>query len=94
MGVKEHRKVNIPEMAVVDSSFDRPQTIKHAGYSRDIIRRNPKRYDDDGDELTTEDEDEAADARAAEENPYSDIRLERKLLRSRTSGSNDLPFSS
>ena len=55
------------------------QTIKHAGYSRDIIRKNPKRYDEDGDELATDDEDEEADARAAEENVYAEIRLESLL---------------
>ncbi|KAL9634997.1 MAG: hypothetical protein Q9164_003739 [Protoblastenia rupestris] len=56
------------------------QTIKHAGYSRDIIRRNPRRYDEDGNELATDEEDEEADARAAEENPYSGIRLESLLM--------------
>ncbi|KAL9126478.1 MAG: hypothetical protein Q9217_004477 [Psora testacea] len=56
------------------------KTIKHAGYSRDIIHRNPKRYDEDGDELATEDEDEEADTRAAEENPYAGIRLENLLM--------------
>ena len=52
------------------------QTIEHAGHYRDILRRNPKRYDEDGDELDDEDVDEEADARAAEENPYAEIRLE------------------
>lgn len=54
------------------------QNIEHAGYRRDILRRNPKRYDEDGDELDPDDEDEEADARAAEENPYADIHLESK----------------
>lgn len=54
------------------------QTIEHAGYRRDILRRNPKRYDEDGEELDESDEDEEADARAAEENPYSEIQLESK----------------
>ena len=54
------------------------QTIEHAGYRRDILRRNPKRYDEDGEELDESDEDEEADARAAEENPYAEILLESK----------------
>lgn len=52
------------------------QSIEHAGYYRDILRRNPKRYDGDGDELADSDVDENADARAAEENPYAEIHLE------------------
>ena len=54
------------------------QAIEHAGYCRNILRRNPKRYDEDGEELEDEDEDEEADARAAEENPYAEIQLESK----------------
>ena len=57
------------------------QTIEHAGYRRNILRRNPKRYDEDGEELEEEDEDEEADARAAEENPYADIKIESKETR-------------
>ena len=54
------------------------QTIGHAGYTRNILRRNPKRYDEDGEELEDDDEDDEADARAAEENPYAEIQLESK----------------
>ena len=57
------------------------QTIEHAGYSRNILRRNPKRYDEDGEELEDDDEDGEADARAAEENPYAEIQLESKEIR-------------
>lgn len=56
------------------------RTIEHAGYRRNILRRNPKRYDEDGEELEDDDEDEEADARAAEENPYAEIQLENLLL--------------
>ena len=56
------------------------QTIEHAGHSRNILRRNPKRYDEDGEELEDEDEDEEADARAAEENPYAEIQLDSKEI--------------
>ena len=57
------------------------QTVEHAGYRRNILHRNPKRYDEDGEELEDDDEDEEADARAAEENPYADIKIESKELR-------------
>ncbi|KZF26301.1 hypothetical protein L228DRAFT_279527 [Xylona heveae TC161] len=63
--------------------------IEHAGYERYIINRNPPRFDEDGDELDDDDVDEQADANAAEENPYSDIRLE-YLLAPLTSAA-DLP---
>ncbi|CAF9926753.1 MAG: hypothetical protein ALECFALPRED_003524 [Alectoria fallacina] len=56
------------------------RAIEHAGYRRNILRRNPKRFDEDGEELEDEDEDEEADARAAEENPYAEIQLENLLL--------------
>ncbi len=52
------------------------QSVEHAGFYRDILRRNPKRYDEDGDELADSDVDEDADARAVEENPYAEIHLE------------------
>lgn len=53
-----------------------PKKIEHAGYHRYIISQNPKRYDEYGDELDDDDEDERADAEAAEENPYNEVRLE------------------
>lgn len=39
------------------------------------------RYDSEGDELDEDDEDSEADAAAAEENPFSEIALEREFLR-------------
>ncbi|KAI1953695.1 hypothetical protein LOZ57_000036 [Ophidiomyces ophidiicola] len=53
--------------------------VEHAGYTRHILRHNPPRYDSEGDELDEEDSDTAADADAAEENPYSGITLEALL---------------
>ncbi|MCJ1297223.1 hypothetical protein MMC08_000009 [Hypocenomyce scalaris] len=53
--------------------------IEHAGYHRYIISRNPKRFDEDGDELEDDDVDEQADAAAGEDNPYGNIKLERLL---------------
>ncbi|KAJ5112173.1 hypothetical protein N7532_000218 [Penicillium argentinense] len=52
------------------------EKVEHAGYTRHILRRNPIRYDSEGDELDDEDEDSEADAAAAEENPFSGIALE------------------
>ncbi|KAK1150317.1 hypothetical protein N8T08_000219 [Aspergillus melleus] len=53
------------------------QKIEHAGYTRYILQQNPVRYDSEGDELDEDDEDSAADAIAAEENPFSEIALEK-----------------
>ncbi|KAI9840692.1 MAG: hypothetical protein M1837_001368 [Sclerophora amabilis] len=53
--------------------------IDHAGYRRYVISRNPSRFDEDGDELDEDDVDEQADAAAAEEDPYSSIRIENTL---------------
>lgn len=58
------------------------QKIEHAGYTRYILQRNPIRYDSEGDELDEDDEDSEADAIAAEENPFSEIALESKILSS------------
>lgn len=55
------------------------QKINHAGYSRYILKRNPPRYDSEGDELDDDDVDEEADAAAAEENPFSDVKIDSAL---------------
>ncbi|KAJ6088298.1 hypothetical protein N7486_009559 [Penicillium sp. IBT 16267x] len=55
------------------------EKVEHAGYTRHILRRNPVRYDSEGDELDEEDEDSEADTAAAEENPFSGIALETLL---------------
>lgn len=52
------------------------QNVEYAGYRRGILRRNPVRQDEDGDVIDREDEDEEADVRAAEDNPYAGIHLE------------------
>lgn len=54
----------------------RSQRITHAGYQRTILRRNPKRYDEDGDELDDDEVDEEADIDVARRNPYSHIKIE------------------
>ena len=56
----------------------RLQKVDHAGYTRSIIARNPRRYDEYGDPLEAEEIDAYADAIAASENPYGDIKLECK----------------
>jgi RXT2-like, N-terminal len=57
------------------------QKVEHAGYTRYILQRNPPRYDSEGDELDDDDADSDADAAAAEENPFSEIALERQSSR-------------
>lgn len=55
------------------------QKIEHAGYTRYILERNPKRYNEYGDELEDTESDAEADADAEDENPYAGIRLEGEL---------------
>ncbi|PGH03874.1 hypothetical protein GX51_03862 [Blastomyces parvus] len=53
--------------------------INHAGYTRDILERNPPKYDSEGDELDEEDAEEHADPELAVENPFGEIHLEELL---------------
>lgn len=58
---------------------DRPaQTVDYAGVRRSIINRNPRLVDDDGYGVDSDDDDRVEDAisAAADQNPYSNIRLE------------------
>ncbi|KAK6380908.1 hypothetical protein LTS17_005109 [Exophiala oligosperma] len=55
------------------------EKIDHAGYSRYILDRNPKRFNEYGDELEDSESDAEADADAEDENPYSGIKLEELL---------------
>ncbi|KAE8453745.1 hypothetical protein EG329_009256 [Mollisiaceae sp. DMI_Dod_QoI] len=58
------------------------RTIEHAGYQRDIISNNPILVDEDGSEIASDDESEAAQAArtaAAEFDPYADVRIEHLL---------------
>lgn len=50
--------------------------MEHAGYTRYILERNPKRYNEYGDELDDSESDPEADADAEDENAYSGVRLE------------------
>jgi RXT2-like, N-terminal len=52
------------------------QKIEHAGYTRYILERNPRRYNEYGEELDDSESDPEADEDAAEENTYARIRLE------------------
>lgn len=68
------------------------KNIEYAGYSRDIISRNPALIDEDGFEVDSEDDYErvqVAMAAAAQIDPYSEIKIE-KLLMPLTAAS-DLP---
>lgn len=58
----------------------RTQEVEHAGYRRAIISRNPPLVDEDGYDIDSDDDEERvqdAIAVAAENDPYSTIRLER-----------------
>ncbi|OAP54463.1 hypothetical protein AYL99_11564 [Fonsecaea erecta] len=55
------------------------QKIEHAGYTRYILQRNPRRYNEFGDELEDSESDAEADADAEDENAYAGIRLEELL---------------
>lgn len=57
------------------------QEVEHAGYRRSIISRNPPLVDEDGYDIDSDDDEERvqdAIAVAAESDPYSSIRLERR----------------
>ena len=54
----------------------RYKKIEHAGYTRFILERNPRRYNEYGDELDDSESDQEADEDAADENAYTGIRLE------------------
>jgi RXT2-like, N-terminal len=56
---------------------DHVQDIEYAGYKRRIVLRNSLAYDEDGD-VVDDDDTEAIDPALMDDNPYKDIRLERK----------------
>jgi len=58
------------------SHTDLAQKVNHAGYQRYILERNPKRYNEYGNELEDSESDPEADADAEEQNPYGEIKLE------------------
>ena len=51
-------------------------TYGREGHERYVISRNPVRYDQEGFELQSGDDDDEADALAAEEDPYHEVKLE------------------
>jgi hypothetical protein len=57
--------------------LDLLQRITHATFSRNIVYRNPKLYDEDGIELSGSDSDEDGDAITFDENPYREIHIDR-----------------
>ncbi|KAK4187219.1 RXT2-like protein [Podospora australis] len=55
------------------------ETVEHAGYQRPIIHRNPHLIDQDGYDIESDDDEEQVQealSAAADENPYSEVRLE------------------
>ncbi|KAL9123091.1 MAG: hypothetical protein Q9187_000342 [Circinaria calcarea] len=75
-GNKLKRKAQYIHEGQLGGHTAKKKRIVHAGHHRYIVRRNPKRYDEYGDELEDDEEDEQADAAAAESNSYGDIKLE------------------
>ena len=55
------------------------QKVEHAGYKRTVIRRNLPKYDYDGDEVLDYEDEDSLDASPVEEDPYKDIKLDRKI---------------
>lgn len=55
---------------------DRGQKVNHAGFDREVLARNPRRFNEYGDELDDSESDAEADADAEEENPYAEVKLE------------------
>lgn len=80
-GPDGYKQVRTPTTAGwSDGLLTRPQKIEHAGYPRYVLDRNPKRYNEYGDELEDSESDAEADADADDENPYTGIRIEGKDL--------------
>ncbi|CRG85615.1 hypothetical protein PISL3812_02659 [Talaromyces islandicus] len=73
-------KVNAKHVHEGALGFSNPHELyKEARYTRYILRRNPPRYDSEGEEIDDDDTDSEADATAAEANPFSEIILEEIL---------------
>ncbi|MCJ1287115.1 hypothetical protein MMC26_006463 [Xylographa opegraphella] len=75
-GQKLKRKSQFIHEGRLDGGKNYKRKVEHAGYSRFVLRRNPKRYDEYGDELEDDEVDERADAEATESNPYGNVKLE------------------
>ncbi|TVY27342.1 Transcriptional regulatory protein, partial [Lachnellula hyalina] len=89
---KKSRFVHEGQLAPPNGPQAYKKKIEHAGYSRDIISRNPPLIDEDGYEVDSDDDDERAHnamAAAAENNPYSEVKIE-TIFKPLTSPS-DLP---
>ncbi|KAF7886540.1 uncharacterized protein EAF01_011218 [Botrytis porri] len=90
---KRARYVQQGQLAPPNGRHIYRETIDHAGYTRDIISRKPPLFDEDGEKIDSDEEDEEkisiAKAAAAEFDPYANIKLE-ELLAPLTSVS-DLP---
>lgn len=56
------------------------QRVNHAGYDRYILNKKPKRYDQEGYPLESDEEDAAADEDAADRNPYHGVDVQELLM--------------
>lgn len=80
-GIDSYKEVCECQQNLHGTSEPKPlQKVEHAGYTKFILSRNPKRYDEFDEELDEFSSDEEADAAAAEENAYGGIKLEGSLL--------------
>ncbi|OAA51879.1 RXT2-lik [Metarhizium rileyi] len=89
---KRARFAHIGQLAPATGPSAYKETVDYAGVRRKILYRNPPLVDDEGYEITSDDDDDRvgdAELAAAELNPYSSIRLDR-ILAPLTS-STDLP---
>ncbi|KAJ6150806.1 hypothetical protein N7470_007400 [Penicillium chermesinum] len=66
-------------MGYIDAEDFYREKVEHAGYTRRILKRNPIRYDSEGDELLDDDEDSETDTTITEENPFAGVVLETLL---------------
>ncbi|KAL1898211.1 hypothetical protein Sste5346_003617 [Sporothrix stenoceras] len=77
------RFVRQGQLGAADGLTVLTETIEHAGYRREIISHNPPLIDDEGYEVDSDEDDDAAvqeaEAAAADQNPYAGIQLEHLL---------------
>ncbi|MCJ1380498.1 hypothetical protein MMC17_003603 [Xylographa soralifera] len=79
-GKKLKRKAQFMHEGQLSGERVYKRKVEHAGYYRFILHRNPKRYDEYGDELEDDEVDFRADAEAADGNPYGNVKLEELLM--------------
>ncbi|GAB7338546.1 hypothetical protein MBLNU457_5294t1 [Dothideomycetes sp. NU457] len=74
-GNKLKRKAHAVREGRLDTSGV-SQKVDHAGYHRYVIHRNPPRYDEDGDLVDEDDEEEEMIGSPIEDNPFEETKLD------------------